>query len=143
MLKNSYNPSPRILSHLERVLSYRLKQQLKANDLNLTVEEFRALFYLWFDNGLTQNEIAEKAFKEKSLMTKTINSLQKKGLIIRKRKENDKRNKQIFLTNKAIDMESKAMTCANEITNQAEQNISKSDLEIFSSVIKKMEENLK
>ena len=143
MQTKSYNPSPRILSHLERVLSYRLKQQLKNNDLNLTVEEFRALFYLWFDNGLTQNEIAEKAFKEKSLMTKTINSLQKKGLIIRKRKENDKRNKQIFLTNKAIEMEDKAMSCANEITNQAEKDIPKSDLDIFLSVINKMENNLK
>ena len=143
MIKSSYNPSPRTLSHLERVLSYRLKQQLKSKDLNLSVEEFRALFYLWFDNGLTQNEIAAKAFKEKSLMTKTINSLERKGLIERKRMENDKRNKQIFLTQKAIDMEVKAMACANVITRKAEENISNEDLEVFFRVINQMENNLK
>ncbi len=143
MLKKITNPSPKAISHLERVLSFRLKQRLKIIDLNLTVEEYRTLFYLWIDNGLTQNELAEKAFKEKSLITKTINSLEKKGLINRKRKKDDKRNKQIFLTEIAKQLQQKAQKCANQITNIAEHNISSHDLEVFFKVINKMEENLK
>lgn len=140
--EHKYNSSARAISLLERIFSFQLKQQLKSQKLDLSVEEFRTLFYLWFENGLTQNEIAKIAFKEKSLVSKTINSLEKKGLIVRIRVEDDKRIKRIHLTQKAIEIKKQALDCANKITTDAEKNIAKEDLDIFFNVLISMRNNL-
>lgn len=100
------------------------------------------MFYLWKEDGLNQNELALKANKEKSTITRQIDALEKKGLVYRQSHSGDKRNKLIFLSETGKQMEKTALETAHLITENAEQGIEPEELAIFKKVIDKMIQNL-
>lgn len=119
-----------------------LQRDLQVNGIEITIEQWRALFYLWKEDGINQQELAKRAKKEKSTITRQIDGLEKKGLLIRRSLNQDKRNKQIFLTQLGKDMEIAALDTARLITQKAETNIDKSELELFKKVMRKIITNL-
>ena len=114
----------------------------QENGIDITIEQWRILFYLWREDGINQQELAKRAKKEKSTMTRQIDTLEKKGLLIRRCLDEDKRNKQIFLTKQGQALEKEALQVANGITQKSETNIKSADLAIFKTVLHKIIENL-
>ena len=114
----------------------------QENGIDITIEQWRILFYLWREDGINQQELAKRAKKEKSTMTRQIDTLEKKGLLIRRCLDEDKRNKQIFLTKQGQALEKEALQVANGITQKSETDIKSSDLAIFKTVLQKIIENL-
>ncbi len=126
----------------ERLLTSSLQKGLRINNLGITVEEWRTLFYLWKEDGVNQRDLASRASKEKSTMTRQINALERKGLITRNSYNKDKRNKLIFLTEKGKGIEEIALNTARNITNKAEEGINENDLKIFKKVIEQIISNI-
>jgi MarR family transcriptional regulator for hemolysin len=118
-----------------RLLNNQLQKGLNASNLDITIEEWRTLFYLWKKDGVNQQELAVVAHKEKSTITRQIDKLEKKGLIIRESAAVDRRNKLIFLTQKGKELEARALAIAGPITEQVEQNVKKEDLVVFKKVL--------
>lgn len=141
--KKQYKSSSRLISVSERLLSKHLQHALSNNNIDITVEQWRILFYLWKEDGVNQRELAITANKEKSTITRQIDVLEKKNLIERRSHVSDKRNKLIFLTKKGKEMEFLALESARKITKKAEENISSEELKIFKKVITQIIENIK
>ncbi|CAL2080012.1 MarR family transcriptional regulator [Tenacibaculum sp. 190524A02b] len=139
---NVYNSTPRLISVAERVFSSKLQKKLIENNIDITVEQWRILFYLWQKDGINQQELARRAKKEKSTITRKINAIEKKGLIVRKSLLEDKRNKLIFLTEKGIKIKHQALEIAHSITMKAEQNIPSEHIKILKDTINKIMKNL-
>ena len=137
-----YNSSSRLISVAERLLTAHLQNDLLTNGIKITIEQWRILFYLWKEDDINQQELAKRAKKEKSTITRQIDTLEKKGLIIRRSLDTDKRNKQIFLTQQGRAIENNALSTARLITKKAETNIVKDELEVFKKVLHQIIENL-
>ncbi len=75
-------------------------------------------------------------------MTRQIDTLESKGLIIRNSHNKDKRNKLIFLTEKGKEIEEIALNTARNITNKAEEGINENELKIFKKVIEQIIRNI-
>lgn len=131
-----------MISVTERLLTAQLQRDLLVNGLKVTIEQWRILFYLWREDGINQQELAKRAKKEKSTITRQIDTLEKKGLIIRRSLDEDKRNKQIFLTQQGKGIEETALNTARLITKKGETNIDKEELAIFKKVLHQIIENL-
>lgn len=140
--KKQYNSSSRLISVAERLLSAHLQNNLIENNIELTVEQWRILFYLWKEDGINQQELAYRASKEKSTITRQIDVLEKKGLILRKSSNEDKRNKLIYVTTKGQSIENKALETAREITKKAETGISNEQMKVFKNVVTTIIKNL-
>lgn len=140
--KDQYNSSPRLISVVERMLIRRLQEDFIRNEIDITIEQWRMLFYLWNEDGINQQELAQRAKKEKSTITRQISGLEKKGLIERRSSHKDMRNNQIFLTKMGKSIEKKALNIAQLITKNAEKNISHGELKIFRKVLNQMINNL-
>ena len=119
-----------------------MQQSLKVNEIDITVEQWRILFYLWKEDGVNQQELALIAKKEKSTMTRQIDALEKKGLVERRNLSKDKRNKLIFLTEKGSAIENKSLEVAEKITQRSEEGITTEELKIFKNVLHKILKNL-
>ena len=91
-----------------------MQSDLQSNGLDITIEQWRILFYLWKEDGINQQELAKRSKKEKSTITRQIDILEKKGLIIRRSQSSDKRNKQIFLTQQGKLIEDNALNTARK-----------------------------
>ncbi|MCG8326903.1 MAG: MarR family transcriptional regulator [Chitinophagales bacterium] len=143
IIKNKLNnSSSRLISVTERLLSKLLQESLHQNNLNLTVEQWRILFYLWQSDGINQQELAKRANKEKSTMTRQIDVLEKKGFIFRQNALQDKRNKLLFLTEEGKKIEGKALSIAQSITESAEEGINEKELAVFKKVISQIIKNI-
>ncbi|NER13476.1 MarR family transcriptional regulator [Leptobacterium flavescens] len=138
----AYDSFPRLISVAERLLIGELRKDLSANKVDITIEQWRILFYLWSEDGINQQELTLRAKKEKSTIARQIDALEKKKLIERRSYGEDKRNKLIFLTKKGKNTEVKAMASAEKIIAKAGDNIEKEELEIFTKVIKQIIKNL-
>jgi DNA-binding MarR family transcriptional regulator len=72
--------------------------RINEYDPSLSFELIEILGLLWRNNGINQQEISNQISKDKSSITYLINNLTKRGFVERIENKNDRRNKQIFLT---------------------------------------------
>jgi DNA-binding MarR family transcriptional regulator len=112
------------------------------NDHKITVQEWRILFYLWNQDIINQQELASIAKKEKSTITRQLDSLEKKGLLCRRNSEQDKRNKLLVLSPERKEIKKHAMKISEQITNYMENDIERADLLVFKKVLIQMIRNL-
>lgn len=142
MKKQTYNSSSRFISVTERLLVSKLQEEFNNNNIEITVEQWKLLFYLWDNDGVNQRDLSIRANKEKSTIARQIVDLEKKELIIRESSEFDKRNKLIFITEKGKELEKETLKIANTITEKSEKNISEEDLNTVKRVLTQMIQNL-
>lgn len=131
-----------MISVAERILTTQLQKEFDEKGINLTVEQWKLLFYLWDKDGENQRDLVVRAKKEKSTITRQLRDLEKKDLIERRSGIADKRNKLIFLTDKGAGLKKITLNIADKITRKAEDNINKEDLKVLKEVLSKIIDNV-
>lgn len=108
----------------------------------MTPEQFLVMDTLWDTGVLSQQQIADILIKDKNSVTKLIDALETKGLVIRVADKIDRRQNMIHLTQKAIDIKQKVTEIAVESTDSIIKDISKDELITFVKVLNKMSDNI-
>ncbi|MHC1778705.1 MAG: MarR family winged helix-turn-helix transcriptional regulator [Bacteroidales bacterium] len=119
-----------------------LNKIFQDHGFNLTPEQFLVMDTLWDDGVLSQQQIADIIIKDKNSVTKLIDALEKKGLVIRKTDEQDRRLNKIHLTEKAVSIKESITIIAIESTDKIIKDIPKEDLINFIKVLNKMSNNM-
>nr|WP_315033123.1 MarR family transcriptional regulator [uncultured Chryseobacterium sp.] len=124
----------------------RLRQKIQAcvneYDPDLSVELVEILGLLSRNDGINQQEIAQKVSKDKSSITYLINALVKRELVERVAYKNDRRNKQIFLTSKGKKLIEKVYPWALELYKKASGDLHEDEINKALLLVKKMTANL-
>ena len=76
---------------------------LKLKPYDLKFAEFICLLNLYENDGSHQDFIIKRKYTDKSAITRTLQSLEKKGFVRREKSEEDKRINCVYLTEKALD----------------------------------------
>lgn len=80
---------------------YRRSQQFiveACQRMGLTFSEFTLLLRIHNDPGVKQDDLARVLFLDKAVVTRTINSLEEKGYIVRSQDKLDRRIKHVYLS---------------------------------------------
>ena len=93
--------------------------------------------------ALTQKALSNKLGKDKSAIVNIIDSLTDKGYVYREVNPGDRREHLLKITAKAQKAIPEIVTAFNDINNIVTRDIPAKDMEIFYSVLARMEENLK
>lgn len=93
-------------------------------------------------NGLTQEELTTLVGVDKAMTTRAIRSLESKGFIVRKQGEKDKRQNLVYKTEKVDLVEAHLRTDLLQFNDYFTREIDESELEIFMSILNRMNENL-
>lgn len=119
----------------------RLRQKIQAcvneYDPDLSVELVEILGLLSRNDGINQQEIANKVSKDKSSITYLINALVKWELVERVAYKNDRRNKQIFLTSKGKKLIEKVYPWALELYKKAAGDLHEDEINKALLLVKK------
>lgn len=67
-------------------------------DFDLTIEQMQVLKKISLELGLTQSKLSEETVKSPANMTRILDRMEKKQIIIRKRNPVDRRSSLVFLT---------------------------------------------
>ncbi len=80
--------------------SWNINQQDDLRKHNLSTAKMRTLAVLSIISGLTINELSDYTVTEQSTMSRSLDSLEKQGLIKRESSDNDGRVRRIYITDK-------------------------------------------
>jgi len=120
----------------------RLQKNFRNAGLDITIEQWSILYHLWKEDGLSQQEIGNRTFRDKASITRLIDNLEKLGLVIRVASKDDRRINLVCLTDAAKPLQQKTYELANQTMNEALQNITKDEIEIVKNVFQRVYDNL-
>ena len=124
-------------------LGRRLQRNLKNEGITITSEQWSLLYYLWIEEGRTQQELACLTFRDKPSISRLINNLEKIKLVMRVNDKEDKRSNLIFLTKQGRLIKEKCMQQAKLTISQAFESLNREDMLHAKHTLEVLYENLK
>jgi MarR family transcriptional regulator, transcriptional regulator for hemolysin len=132
-----------ILNKINSLATGVLSKKLHSRSVDITPEQLSLLLAINFFPGMTQTEIADIAYKDKTNITRILDLLEKKNLISRKDRIQDRRVYEIHLTLKGKSLVEKVLPLIAKISKEMIKGISTNDYRIFIKVINSIHNNLK
>lgn len=129
-----------LLNLTARNMKHELNERLKK--YNLTTSQW-ALLKLLLENGeMSQIKIAENTHSDKATTGTVIDKLIKKGLVIRKRSEKDKRVYNVQISDEGKDLLNKSTEYAINTNDKALQGFNEEDIKKLFNYLKIINSNL-
>jgi DNA-binding MarR family transcriptional regulator len=120
----------------------RLQKNFRAAGLEITIEQWSVLYHLWKEDGLSQQELCNRTFRDKPSITRLIDNLEKQHLVNRLPSTTDRRINLVALTNKAKDMQQLTIDLANQTMNEALNGVKKEDIDLVKQIFQRVYDNL-
>ena len=115
---------------------------LKQYNVGLTPEQFLLIDLLWNQGPMSQQKMADMMQKDKNSITKLVDALEKKGLVVRKKDETDRRSNLLLLTNEAESLKMGAKEKGISILDSILEGISEEELKSFLDTLGKLTGNM-
>lgn len=84
-------------------------------EINLTYTQYITMMVLWEERELLVKELGGKLFLDSGTLTPVLNALEKKGFVIRRRSETDKRDVFAVITEEGMLLREKAVEIPEKI----------------------------
>ena len=91
---------------------------------------------------MPQVELADRTFKDKPNLTRMIDVMDKKGLVERRKDENDRRTYNVYLTDPGRALQDQLIPLAVGVIEKIQQNFSHEEIAQLKSMLKKIYDNL-
>jgi len=85
------------------------------DEIGITYPQYLVMMVLWENDGLPVSHIGEKLFLDSGTLTPLLKRLETKGIISRKRKKEDERVVEVFLTEAGKQLQQKACEIPGKI----------------------------
>lgn len=115
---------------------------MKANNIDLTPEQFLLIDMLWNQGDLKQQQLADEMQKDKNSVTKLIDALEQKGLVMRHQNPTDRRSNTIVLTEKGHSLKLDAKTVGISSLDKMLEGLSEQEIQSFIVVMRRISKNM-
>lgn len=85
------------------------------DELDITYPQYLVMMVLWENDGLSVNHIGEKLYLDSGTLTPLLKRLETKGFITRKRKKEDERVVEVFISETGKALKAKACEIPEKI----------------------------
>ena len=124
-------------------LARRLQKYFREAGLEITVEQWSVLVHLWKQDGVNQQELCNRTFRDKPSITRLVDNLEKLGLVRRVAGKDDRRINFIFLTDEGRSLRDKTMELATNTLVEGLDGVNEEEIEVVRRVLTRVYENLK
>ena len=131
-----------LIGQVHRLSTKKFVQNSHNSGLDISMDQWIVLGPIWENNGLTHKEISEYCLKDKTSVTKIIDTLEKKNLVVRVADQLDHRVKRVVLSNKGKELFLQAIPIMELTRDQLREGITEQDIESLRSVLTKIYNNL-
>jgi len=131
-----------LMSQVDRLCTKKFVQNARKFGMDISQDQWMVIGPIWKQKGISQKEIAEYCGKDKTSVTKIIDTLEKKNLLVRYSDQIDQRIKRVVLSNKGKDLMKNVMPVIEQHRNDLLEGIKSKEIETFKIVLKKIYNNL-
>lgn len=111
-------------------------------NIDITTEQWTVLACLWKKDNVTQQSLCTLTAKDKPSMTRLIDNLEKRNLVVRIPDKLDRRINLIHLTDEGRILQEEATNIVNNIAARTLKDITDKELDTSRNVLKKIMKNL-
>ncbi|MBD5128743.1 MAG: MarR family transcriptional regulator [Ruminococcaceae bacterium] len=111
-------------------------------DTELSLGQPKILDYLREHNGSIQKDISAACHIEQASLTSVLNGMEKKGLIVRKKRDGDRRSLYVFLTEKGSEFAERIEAEFDNIEKSAMEGFSDKEKETLITLLSRMYGNI-
>ena len=129
-----------IIHDVARMMRWNFER--RADEYNLTRSQWSVLVLLSRENGAQQKRLADIIGVTAITMTGLVDRLERDGWVERRQDLQDRRAKQVFLTNKVEPLIEKIKLVGKEVRNSALKDISASEEQQLTDLLRRMRANL-
>lgn len=139
-----YTDPDNSIGYLARILFRSFSRILERGTMEYDVSagQWRFLRQLWREDGITQRELSERIGMREPTTVVALKGLEKSGLILRKKTEEDRRKTYIYLTPYAKKLELILAPINAELHEVATRGLSDEEVEILQSLMRRVIDNL-
>ncbi len=134
------------LDHLLGITAQAIKnalcQKFKEQEMDITTEQWSLLAKLYYEDGIYQKQIGDYLSKDKPTITRILDLMEKKNLIIRMPDDKDRRKTKIYLTSDGKNTANKLVPIAETFQKNLTNEISREELEKFTQTLEKLCKNI-
>jgi MarR family transcriptional regulator, transcriptional regulator for hemolysin len=125
-----------------RLLQFGMERFLGEMRMEITSDDWIILVFLYHKSCTNQQFLSNVIARDKATITRIIDDLESRNYVIRIAGKEDRRQKEIVLTENGKSFVEKNLPHIIQETNKVLENVSKKDLEIFKEVHKKISQNI-
>lgn len=118
-----------------------LATRLSQHDISISMWFFLRL--LWEQDGVTQGELTAKLGLTAPTTVSAIDNLERRGLVVRRRNEADRRKTNVYLTKSGRALEAKLIYHATAVNQVALESLSDAEIKLLASLLHRMSDSLK
>lgn len=112
--------------------------QLRIAEHGVSVGQWPLLLILWDEDGLTQRELSRRVHIEEPTTARTLERMERDGLVRRVRNQQDRRQINVFVTEHAAQLRDELIPCAQEVNALATHGLSEQDKTKINSLLSYM-----
>lgn len=127
-----------LVGRTSRSIIRRLTKKFTDAGFDVSYEQWSILVHLYRKDGQTQQELSNIAVKDKAAITRLLNVLEKKNIVLRIPDRNDKRSKLVYLTHKAKSFKTELIAIVEELLEEAATDIPRREMDQCKAVLNKI-----
>jgi DNA-binding MarR family transcriptional regulator len=129
-----------LLARTSNSMAMYLNSVLRKEGIDLPHSQFVILKHLYFQDGISQQELADLVFKDTSAIKRTLDILEKKGLI--ERIPVTLRKNSIKITDAGRALMPKVMDCLEKSKETYLQGISEDEYRMLTGILERIYQNI-
>lgn len=126
-----------------RLLSNTLAMRFQEADIDMTAEQWGAILVLLNGDSMTQGQLGERLYLEKSSVSRLTDGLEKRGWIVRSKDPKDSRQKLVTPTPKVLDTAEYCATIARSVLEEAQLGMTEDEMLVCRSFLSRIITNLR
>ena len=134
---------PLLLSDVTRMFWRRLEAAMRANDLDFTAGEARALVQAYKAASFRQTSLAERMCIEPMTLVGVIDRLEKRGLLERTADPHDRRAKLVRVTPGAAPIVERILQVAARVKAEVTSSLSQEEVDTLRQLLARVRQNLR
>ena len=131
-----------LIGQVHRLSTKRFVQNSHTYGLEISLDQWLVLGPVWKNDGISQKDISEYCGKDKTSVTKIIDTLEKKNLVVRVTDQLDHRVKRVVLSQKGRELFLSALPVMAQTRDELRSGISDKEIEALKSILNKIHKNL-
>ncbi len=125
-----------------KALNKRMLHNFKEAGLEISLEQLSILSVLWYKDNISQQELSSMTERDKPCTTRLIDTMEKKGLLVRMHDPSDRRVKLIHITEKGDNLKFKVKKLIDETHLESLKGIDAVELKSSVKVLEQLMNNL-
>ena len=131
-----------LINSAQRAMTRKFVQNATDSGLDISLDQWMVLGPIWQLESASQKELGEMCLKDKTNITRIIDALEQKNLVVRVEDQIDHRIKRVVLTNAGKQLFFDVLPIMEKTREEVRKDISNNDIETFRLVLSKILENL-